>query len=421
MASPFANLAPLAAANPGLTEVIAPHMGAFFAAFLAALVLTPMMRALAVRHGIIDRPDHERKHHALPAAYLGGVAILLGWLIGVAAAQFTQTPAPHVPPGILLGATVIMFTGLIDDVYGISPPVKIAGQLFAAAALALEDVGLQLVEASLTLMGLPAPDLVVLALGTVVLAAFVVGGCNAFNLVDGLDGLAAGVTAIGCLGLLVIAGLVAGGSAGESHAASDAVRIVMCLAILGAVLGFLPYNFNPATIFMGDAGSLLLGFLVVAAVLLFADVAGGGPRLVTAALIIFALPITETALTIFRRTMRGQHLLEPDTEHLHHMLRRAGLSVRQAVATLYAAAITLAALGCTLVALELRWRYVLGVFVVLFGFVLASGYKYGQHLRLHTAAAGEGDAEGPGETERSAGPAETGEAGEAGGTGGTGA
>ncbi len=148
------------------------------------------------------------------------------------------------------------------------------------------------------------------------------------------------------------------------------------------MLGFLPFNFNPATIFMGDAGSLLLGYLVVATILLFGEVRGTGPCLVTAALIVFALPITDTALAIFRRRMRGQGIFRPDNEHLHHILRRAGLSVRQTVAVLYTAAVGMAALGCTLVALELRWRYVLAVFVVLFGFVLATGYKYGQRQRM---------------------------------------
>ena len=394
----------------GLTEVIAPYMGIFFIAFFAAFVLTPVMRMLAARNGIVDWPDLKRKSHLAPVAYLGGVAIFLGWLAGVTAGFWTE---PHnqaligtgpmyvyVPLSIVLGAAAVMFTGLFDDLYGISPRVKIGGQLFAAAALAWQRVGLELAEATLTLMQLPTPEWLVLLVGTTGLALFVIGGCNAFNLLDGLDGLAGGVTVIGCLGLLVMAGLVAlhaytPSDADAADPLGDPVRITMCLAILGALLGFLPYNFNPASIFMGDAGALLLGYLVVASILLFAEPAGGGPRLVTAALIIFALPITDTALAIFRRKMRGQGILEPDSEHLHHLLRQAGLSVRQSVAVLYGVAIALAVLGCTLVALQLRWRYVLAVFVVLFGFVLVTGYKYGERRRLLQQAQAAADTETP--------------------------
>lgn len=387
---------------PGLVGVIAPYLGVFLAALLVALVLTPVMRHLATKNGVVDQPDLQRKGHSVPVAYLGGVAIFLGWLVGVGMGYFIEphraSPATdpggsmtmlggvHVPLGIILGAAAVMFTGLFDDLYNISPRVKIGGQLFAAAALASQDVGLKLVEASLELMGLPTPELLVLALGTGVLAMFVLGGCNAFNLIDGMDGLAAGVTAIGCVGLLVIAALVAlagdapttgaGGTEIEgAHPAGDAVRLVMCLAILGAVLGFLPYNFHPARIFMGDAGALLLGFLVVATILLLAEVPGGGPRLVTAALIVFMVPIADTAMAIVRRKLRGRRLTEPDNEHLHHMLCRGGLSVRQSVVVLYLAAATCAGLGCMLVATEQRWRYVLAVFVALLVGAVAGGIR----------------------------------------------
>ena len=381
----------------GLTEVIAPYMGVFFLAFFIVLVVTPILRLLATRHGIIDWPDLHRKNHLAPVAYLGGVAIFVGWVAGVALGYGIE-PHNHGPGGtglayvgvplsIILGAAAIMFTGLFDDLYGISPRVKVGGQLFAAGMLASQDVGLDLVEATLHLVYLPSPEWLVYVLGAIAITLFVVGGCNAFNLLDGQDGLAAGVTVIGCLGLLVMAALVALNAydparVGVSDPRGDPIRIVMCLATVGAVLGFLPYNFNPATIFMGDAGSLLLGFLAVATLLLFAAVPGSGPRLVTAGLIVLALPIADTALATVRRAMRGQPLFEPDSEHLHHLLRHSGLSVRQTVVLLYGAAAACAVLGCTLVALELRWRYVMAVFVVLFSFVLVSGYKYGQRQRL---------------------------------------
>jgi UDP-GlcNAc:undecaprenyl-phosphate GlcNAc-1-phosphate transferase len=393
------------AAHPvGLLQIIAPYMAVFFVAFLVSIVLTPLMRLLAVRNGVVDWPDLNRKNHLQPVAYLGGVAIFLGWLAGIALCFFVQ---PHnnsllgieagyvsFPLSIILGAAAITLTGLFDDVYGISPRVKIGGQLFAAAALASQDVGTRLVESSLAVVGFgTVPEPVVYLLGTAVIATFVIGGCNALNLLDGLDGLAAGVAGIATTGFLVIAGLVALRSydaatdEGTLSMLNDPVRIVMCLAILGAILGFLPYNFNPATIFMGDAGSLLLGYLCVSTVLLFAETKGNGLLLVTAALIVFALPITDTLLAIFRRKIQGKPIFSPDSQHIHHLLRRSGLSVKQSVLTLYGVAILFAVIGCSMVAMQLRWRYLMAVFVVLFGFIVVTAFKYGQRQALLQNAA----------------------------------
>lgn len=388
-------------------EVISPYMPVFFVAFAVALAMTPLMRYLALRNHIVDMPSEARKLHKRPIAYLGGVAILLGWLAGVLACHLIppHTGIPlslvHFPLSIVLGAAVITLTGLFDDIYGISPRVKIAGQIFGAAMLAHEDVGIQLVRNSLGVLqflptgGLPGvastlaaasapPEWVVLVLGTAVIAGFVVGGCNAVNLLDGLDGLASGVTGVASVGFLLIAAFVAvqaltpGAALAEEWFIWDPARLVMCLAILGAVLGFLPYNFNPANIFMGDAGSLLLGYLSVSTILMFANT---GPRslfLVTAALIVFAVPITDTSLAIFRRKMRGQPLFSPDDQHIHHLLKRSGMSVRKAVLTIYAAGAVFAAVGVLMVAIELRARFLMAIFVVMYGFIMVTAYKYGE-------------------------------------------
>lgn len=388
-------------------DVLRPYALVLVTACVGVLVISPLMRALAMRNGIIDWPNETRKAHPRPVAYLGGVAIFLGWLAGVAASYGIEphphiisgagSPQVHFPIGIVLGATLVMFTGLFDDLYGISPRVKVGGQLFAGAMLAAEHVGLGLAQTSLELLHLPTHELVVLTVGTIAIALFVMGGCNAINLLDGLDGLASGVTAIGVLGLLAIATLVAqdayaAGAAAGGEALNDPIRLTLLLAVLGAVLGFLPFNFNPARIFMGDAGSLLLGFWVVTAILLLGDVRGAGPRLVTAAMIVFTLPILDTALAILRRTLRGQAFFESDQEHLHHLLRQAGLSVRQAVGVLYAAAAGFAALGCALVAMQWQWRYVMAVWGVLFVSLLAGLWIWSR--RMGAAHAGQGQGEG---------------------------
>lgn len=401
-----------------LRDVITPYLGVFFVAFFVAFTVTPLMRLLAVRNGIVDWPDLKRKDHIQPVAYLGGVAIFLGWLAGMALCFFRRPSSETVAAldlgsviAIILGAIAITLTGLFDDVFHISPRVKVGGQLFAAAALASQDVGIRLVESTLTIFGMEGvPQPIVYTLGTIVIAVFVIGGCNAMNLLDGLDGLAAGVGTIANIGFLIIAALVAvrawmAGAPGGDGLIGDAERIVMCLAMVGAMLGFLPYNFSPATIFMGDAGSLLLGYLCATTILLFTGTTGTGVLLVAACLIVFAVPIIDTMLAIFRRKLAGRPVFSPDTCHIHHMLRQAGLSVKQTVLVLYAASALFAAIGCTMVALRVG-PYILAVFVVLFGFVMVTAYKYGQRQVLleQVLASGPEGPEGPDEPKATVGP-----------------
>ncbi len=381
-----------------LTQVIAPYMGIFFAAFIVSILATPLMRMLAVRNGIVDLPDLKRKNHIEPVAYLGGVAIFLGWVIAIAIAYYLVPDHRGLKLTwgnplimIMLGAGAITLTGFFDDVYGISPRVKIGGQLFAAAALAHYSVGTQLIGLVFSIFGLDALPIgawdalptISYIVGTVLVAVLVIGGCNSMNLIDGLDGLASGVAVIAGIGFLCIAAVVA---MRDPNMAKDPVRIAVCLAMIGAVLGFLPYNFNPASIFMGDTGSLLLGYLCMSSILLFADSEGRSLLLVTAGLIVFAVPITDTSLAIFRRKIQGKPIFSPDSQHIHHLLRRSGLSVKKSVGVIYLFAAMFSALGYTMVSLELRWRYVLAVFFVLYGFIVVTAYKYGrQYAILHPA------------------------------------
>lgn len=396
----------------GLTDVISPYIVVFFVAFIISFIMTPIARKVALRTNIVDKPGDLRKIHTEATPYLGGVAIFTGWLIAVGISflvpvHFTNFPGVtstvSFPFSVVLGAAVILLTGLLDDIYGIAPRMKIGGQFFAAAALASQDVGIRVATQAFAgaqnmLGNLPlpafldplwttaAPSWFVYIVGTLVIAFFVIGGCNSMNFIDGMDGLAAGVAAIAAMGFLLIAAFLAirtieGGDMSSSTAMSvmnDARRFVMCLAILGAVLGFLPFNFNPATIFMGDAGSLLLGYLCAATMLMFAQTDDNYALLaVTAGLIVFALPIADTSLAIFRRKMQGISMSSPDARHLHHLLRRSGLSVRQSVLSLYVVAIMFMLLGVMLIALDFRWRYVLAVAMVLYGFIFVTAYKFG--------------------------------------------
>ena len=379
-------------------EIFQGYLAIGVVAFVITLLTTPIIRRLAIANGVVDHPD-ERKMHRMPIAYLGGLAVYLGLMGAIFFSYIATDPRfgslityhqteplydggfPRaVPPWIPLGITVIMLVGLLDDVIGIPPRVKIGGQLFAAAALAYGDIGVKVAQGVLapTLgklignqdltwvfdLGAEWPligshlevDLIYWA-GTAVIAVFVLGACNAANLIDGLDGLLSGTTAITAAGLLV----VALGLAMVDYGSLDATRIILCMALLGACLGFLPHNFNPATIFLGDCGSLLLGFTTIVIVLTLGDL--GQTFLVLAGLVIFALPIIDTILAIVRRKMAGKKMSDPDSDHLHHMLKRA-LGVKGAVLTLYGFAAIFAVLGILISETKARFVYALALITI---------------------------------------------------------
>ncbi|MEM1183478.1 MAG: MraY family glycosyltransferase [Planctomycetota bacterium] len=403
-------------------EVLNGYLAVLVIAFLVTVCTIPLLRKLAVSNGIVDRPD-ARKVHRMPIAYLGGVGVYLGIMAGILISYvgvrypglvgFHITPfitaSEHpllVPPWILGGLTIIMFIGLYDDIMGISPRVKVGGQLLAAAALAYGDVGVNLAEGVLspTLgallndrdlvwtfdlpMALPliggALELdLIYWTGTAVIAIFVLGACNASNLIDGLDGLLSGVTAIACLGLLAIAIMVVFDDPGRR----DSQRIVLCLAVLGACLGFLPHNFNPATIFLGDCGSLLLGFSTIVIILTLGD--KGRTDLVIAGLVIYAIPILDTALAIVRRKLAGKKMSDPDSNHLHHMLKRA-LGVKGAVFVLYGIGSSFAVIGVLLAASGARLIYTLALlcaaFIVVYSIKLARKKQIEEQILAAEAA-----------------------------------
>jgi UDP-GlcNAc:undecaprenyl-phosphate GlcNAc-1-phosphate transferase len=379
----------------------------FAIAFLTSLLATPLVRRFAVAQGIVDRPDAVRKLHAFPIAYLGGVSIFAAIVAGVFTSYLLAEPLvlrfEPVPIAVLIGVLAIAFTGLADDVWGFDPRLKIAGQLVAAAALAVQDVGVRVAEGLLApLIG--SASLVILDLGgfaitnqdvfywvgTALVAIFVLGGCNAANFLDGLDGLLSGTVAIMAVGFLAIsiAMALAGGEAASAESLSGA-RIVLSLALLGAVLGFLPYNFNPAVIFLGDCGSLLLGYLCAVLILMFGD--EGKTHLVFAGLIVFSVPIIDTALAILRRRLAGVSMATADTNHIHHQLRRSLGGVKRAVFAIYGITAAFAAIGFTLAWMVLetivRFRVIYAVAAVLFGFIAAFAFKAARRAQWESGLA----------------------------------
>ncbi len=391
---------------PNAMDLLNTYAHVFFIAFLIALLATPVMRTIALRNGIIDRPDSARKLHREPVAYLGGLAVLLGLLFGIAASYVTTDSAPvthlGVPIAIVIGMLAIAITGMMDDVWGWDPRLKIAGQLVAAAAMAIESVGVNVANGILApILGDPEQTLLQVAgftilnghlyywVGTALIAAFVLGGSNAANLIDGLDGLLSGVVAIVGIGLLIICILMATHpTVPGADATTDTLagaRIVLCLALIGAVLGFLPYNFNPANIFLGDCGSLLLGYSCCAVILMLGEF--GQTHLVAAGLLVFALPIMDTLLAIIRRLLAGIPLSTADKHHIHHQFKRGLGSVKVAVLALYAVTLLFAALGVVLAALvimtELRVRVVYAVAFVIFSFIGVIAVKAARRQQFH--------------------------------------
>ncbi len=399
-----------AASAPALSDLFNLYIPVFAIAFIVTVCVTPVMRRLAISQGIIDRPSETRKMHRVPIAYLGGLAVFIGVFaailysyVGVALPRpfYDVHQSVHelraVPMSIVLGMGLITLIGLIDDVAGLDPRLKVAGQLLAAAALALNDVGVKVAQGFMGPVGalFGKPDLTwvfdlpvsipILAptstieldliywTGTAIIAVFVLGACNASNLIDGLDGLLSGVTAIAVAAILFVSLELAIADDGPL----DAARIVLSLAVLGACLGFLPHNFNPATIFLGDCGSLLLGYLTIVLVLSLGDT--GKTHLVVAGLIIYAVPIIDTVLAIVRRKLAGKSMSEADDQHLHHMLKRA-LGVKGAVITLYAAGALFGTLGAILT--EGRVRLVVIAAVVIAGFIGVTAVKIARRAAI---------------------------------------
>ena len=370
-------------------EVLSPYVYVFYAAFIVTFLFTPVMRSIARYFGIIDQPD-ARKIHTKPVAYLGGVAVFLGWMSGLAMSQFVflqrQSPGLSVLVvrfGIVAGACIIVALGLWDDVKKISPRVKILGQVVAALLLIASGVGTGITahflkpvidRTDLFLGWTPDPVMFqwfVYLSSCALVIALVVFCCNATNLMDGLDGLCGGVTAIIAAGFLFLAVHLAMHLGGASTN-WDALRVVLGLSLLGAVLAFVPFNFNPASIFMGDAGSMFLGFACALMIILMGEVAS---KWFLAAMVMFSLPILDTSLAFARRYVNRRPVFSADKHHFHHQLVARGLTVRKAVVLSYALTIFFVLCGAAIV--FMRTRYAVAFYLWIFGSIMVAAYKMG--------------------------------------------
>lgn len=341
----------------------------FAAALTGSLAATWLCKKIALKFGIVDRPDNLVKTHKEPVAYLGGLGILIGLTAGIMAGILCLSSDDHFHSamrwllGILAGGFIACFVGVVDDIFDIKPGRKILGQVIAASMLIIVGVmpNLTFIIAQIsqyTDINIVLPGQIELVLESFIVIFFVLGATNSLNLLDGLDGLCGGVTAIITIAMLLLSVHLA--TWGYSPI-GDPVRIIICLGLVGGVLGFLPFNRHPAKIFMGDAGSMLLGFIIASLMILFAE---GIPRWWMASIVIFGLPILDTAVAMVRRLLNHRPLFVSDRGHIYDQLIDRGMSLKKSVAVCYVLSGIYAITGVLMS--QIRTRYAVVVYIVVF-------------------------------------------------------
>lgn len=296
-----------------IAVILLPLVVALVIGFLS----TPIVKSFAYKLGAIDVPKDERRMHKVPIPRMGGLAIFLGFIISVL--LFVEVDDQM--KGILLGSVIIVVMGIIDDITPLRASLKFVIQILAALIPVYYGVQITCVSNPNLFSDNPYWNFGWLSIPITVI--WIVGLTNAVNLIDGLDGLAIGVSSISALTMLAIAILVA----------EPQVAVIMA-ALVGACIGFMPYNMNPAKIFMGDTGSTFLGYILACITIqglfkFYAVISFVVPFL------ILGLPIFDTMFAIIRRISHGQNPMAPDRSHVHHRLIDMGLNQKQAVAVLY--------------------------------------------------------------------------------------
>jgi len=324
------------------------------ASFIVATLATLLCEKIALRLGVIDKPDKLVKTHQKPIPYLGGIGIFIGLTAGVLTSLYFL-PQDCPPParmwlfGILGAGAIACVVGCIDDIIDIKPWQKVLGQV--AAGIVLVWVGVTPMLYSLCSLSWPAKLLV----DTGIVIIFVLGATNSLNLLDGLDGLCGGVTAIMAGAMLLLATLMGSFQEGLT---GDSARVVISLALLGGVCGFLPFNYPRragARIFMGDAGSLLLGLNMAALMILFAE---KGLQYWLASIVIFGLPILDTAVAFARRIINKKPLFVSDRGHIYDQMMDRGITLRKTVNLCYGLTALYAVAGLAISRMPLAWAIV---------------------------------------------------------------
>lgn len=325
----------------------------FITATIISLFMTPIAKKVAKKIGAIDVPKDERRVHKKPIPLLGGLAIYVATIVSV----LFYLPLDKTLISIIVGGTIIVVCGIIDDAKDLSPKLKLFFQILASIVLIIGDVKIDFItnpfskgNTLLYLKGFSIPITIL----------WVVGITNALNLIDGLDGLTAGVAGIASLSLLFVA-----------NKFSYASIMIISAIVSGSCLGFLPYNFNPASIFMGDTGALFLGFML-AAISIEGVMKSVATIAVVVPIIILGLPIFDTTFAIFRRLLNGRSIMEADKGHLHHKLLQRGFSQKQTVLILYLISAIFGLIAVFVTKANSRQAMYFSIFVILVTVFLAS-------------------------------------------------
>ena len=305
---------------------------AFLIAFMTAFMATPHTINLAKKIGAVDTPQDARRVNKITMPRLGGLAVIAGFFVSVSYLLLIMTIEKNIDLmqdnyiqkliGFCIGAFIIGITCFVDDVKGVKAIVKLIAQ--TVAAIIVVKSGIRIDNLDIPFFNFQNMSDIFFDIVTV---AWIVGITNAINLIDGLDGLSTGISIIACISLLIIFSLNA----------SPLISIILITALCGSLVGFLPYNFNPAKTFIGDTGSNFLGYcLSIISILGIAKTYTA--IVIIAPLIVFALPLFDTIFAIIRRIIKGKSLkavIEPDAGHVHHKMLQKGFTQKQAVLILY--------------------------------------------------------------------------------------
>ncbi len=331
-------------------------------ALVCSLLLTPLVRKVGLRFRIVERPN-PRKTHKRAVTCLGGVAIYASFVASLLVASLILFKNPHSPfsyklVGLLCGGSMILVLGLVDDIKGARAPVKVGWQV-AAALVTSALFGIRI-----TYIDVPFFGVIWLRTYSLPLTLlWVVGLTNALNWADGLDGLAAGISSIACVSLVVV-----------SWRGGDLVSIVVLIALLGATLGFLKYNFYPAKVFMGDTGSNFLGF-ILANVAIMGGLKSAAALSLMVPILILGVPIFDTLFSVWRRVRLKRSPIRPDTDHFHFRLVKLGLNERQAVLVIYLISAVFG--GCAVLLAQNPTLTSLAVVVFIVGLLTLAALKLG--------------------------------------------
>lgn len=324
-------------------------------------VLTPLVKKFAVKIKVIDIPKDNRRIHKKPIPLLGGLAIYFSFILTLILKAGSVSRSEI---GIIIGATIIVIGGFLDDKFDIRPWQKLLIQIASALSLIVYGIRIQLITNPISSSELYI-SIGILSIPLTII--WVVGITNALNLIDGLDGLAAGVAFISAITIFIIAVLN-----------NRAEAAVLTIILSGAILGFLPYNFNPATIFMGDTGAQLLGFLL-AAISIEGAIKSAAAFAIAVPILALGIPIYDVLFAMIRRKLNGRPIMQADKGHLHHRLLDMGLTQRQAVVIMYLVSAVLGSFAIIAMQVSSQRSYFLLATVMIVLVVVAWKFGFFEH------------------------------------------